>query len=137
MNLALPLWIFSEPEPPIKAKDKDYDPIIMGPVKAIPSGHTTWDKILVKGPLTIGGIKEHFAEKYQVNVSIMSVGKLCLYNSYMPEAEERLSLDIVEAVLKFGGVIPDFKKFLELEVCGDTETGEDALLPTIKYAFKN
>lgn len=67
----------------------------------------------------------------------MSVGKLCLYNSYMPEGEERLSLDIVEAVLKFGGVIPDFKKFLELEICGETETGEDALLPTIKYAFKN
>lgn len=53
MNLALPLWIFSEPEPPIKAKDKDYDPVLMGPVKAIPSGFTTWDKLFVQGPLTI------------------------------------------------------------------------------------
>lgn len=60
MNLALPLWIFSEPEPPIKAKDKDYDPILMGPVKAIPSGFTTWDKLLVTGPLTIQGFKDHF-----------------------------------------------------------------------------
>jgi ubiquitin-activating enzyme E1 len=47
MNLALPLWIFSEPEPPIKAKDKEYDPILMGKVKAIPSGFTTWDKLFV------------------------------------------------------------------------------------------
>lgn len=38
MNLALPVWLFSEPQPPIKAKDKDYDPILMGPVKAIPPG---------------------------------------------------------------------------------------------------
>ena len=60
MNLALPLWIFSEPEPPIKAKDKDYDPILMGPVKAIPDGFTTWDKIQVKGPLTVRGLKDYF-----------------------------------------------------------------------------
>jgi ubiquitin-activating enzyme E1 len=53
INLAIPLWIFSEPEPPIEIKDKKYDPVLMGPVKAIPPGHTTWDKIDVKGPMTI------------------------------------------------------------------------------------
>lgn len=37
-NLAIPLWIFSEPSPPIKNTDKDYDPIMMGPVKAVPTG---------------------------------------------------------------------------------------------------
>lgn len=45
MNLALPVWLFSDPLPPIKAVDKDYDPILMGPVKAVPPGFTTWDKI--------------------------------------------------------------------------------------------
>lgn len=53
INLALPLWIFSEPEPPIIIRDKDYDPVLMGPVKAIPAGHTTWDNIPVNGPMTI------------------------------------------------------------------------------------
>lgn len=53
MNLALPVWLFSEPLPPNKAVDKDYDPILMGPVKAIPSGFTTWDRIDVKGPMTV------------------------------------------------------------------------------------
>ena len=38
MNLALPLWLFSEPMPPVYMKDKDYDPIVLGPIKAIPSG---------------------------------------------------------------------------------------------------
>lgn len=64
MNLALPLWIFSEPEPPIKAKDKDYDPILMGPVKAIPDGFTTWDKLFVKGPMTIQEIIDYFSDSY-------------------------------------------------------------------------
>lgn len=47
MNLALPLWLFSEPLPAIQTKDKEYDQVFMGPVKAIPSGFTTWDKIEV------------------------------------------------------------------------------------------
>ena len=38
VNLALPLFLFSEPLPPNKAIDKDYDPILLGPVKAIPPG---------------------------------------------------------------------------------------------------
>jgi len=37
-NLAVPLWLFSEPLPPVKMKDKDYDPIVLGPIKAIPPG---------------------------------------------------------------------------------------------------
>ena len=33
--------MFSEPLPPTKNVDKDYDPVIMGPVKAIPPGSNT------------------------------------------------------------------------------------------------
>jgi len=50
VNLALPLFLFSEPLPPTKAVDKDYDPVLLGPVKAIPPGFTVWDKLFVKGP---------------------------------------------------------------------------------------
>ena len=39
INLALPLWLFSEPLPAIQMKDKDYDPVMLGPVKAIPAGN--------------------------------------------------------------------------------------------------
>jgi hypothetical protein len=34
-------------------KDKEYDPILMGAIKAIPYGFTTWDSIIVKGPITL------------------------------------------------------------------------------------
>lgn len=55
----------------------------------------------------------------------------------MPEAAERESWDIAWGVEKLSGVpIPEYKKFLELEICAETENSEDALMPTIKYAFK-
>ena len=52
INLALPLFVFSEPTPTNKTKSKDYDPILMGAVKAIPEGFTIYDKIIVEGPMT-------------------------------------------------------------------------------------
>ena len=39
VNLALPLWIFSEPLPPLFIEDKDYDVMVLGPVKAIPGSN--------------------------------------------------------------------------------------------------
>lgn len=47
INLALPLFLFSEPYPVNKIVSKDYDPISMCAVKAIPEGYTIYDKTLV------------------------------------------------------------------------------------------
>lgn len=48
LNLALPLFILSEPLPPIKTKSVDYDPVAIGPVKAKPEGFTTWDVLEIR-----------------------------------------------------------------------------------------
>ena len=53
INLALPLFVFSEPTPANKTTSKEYDPIMMGPIKAIPEGYTIYEKIVIEGPLTI------------------------------------------------------------------------------------
>jgi len=54
INLALPLFVFTEPDNIKKTKSKDYDPIMCGPVKAVPEGFTIYDKIIVNaGSLTI------------------------------------------------------------------------------------
>ena len=45
MNLALPLWVFSDPLPPIKNEDNPNDPVMMGPIKAIPAGQKNYDFI--------------------------------------------------------------------------------------------
>lgn len=47
INLALPLFLFSEPDPVSKTKSKEYDPILMSKEKAIPEGFTIYDKIVI------------------------------------------------------------------------------------------
>lgn len=47
INLALPLFLFSEPTEVNKIKSKDYDPISMCAVKSIPEGYTIYDKTIV------------------------------------------------------------------------------------------
>ena len=36
MNLALPMWVFSEPLPPIYNTDIEFDPVMGCPIKAVP-----------------------------------------------------------------------------------------------------
>lgn len=52
INLAIPLFIFSEPSPAKTTKTVEYDIALMGKVQAIPEGFTIYDKIEVAGPLT-------------------------------------------------------------------------------------
>jgi len=87
-NLAIPLWVFSEPLPPIKNKDVKYDPILLGPVKAIPPGWSTWDRIKIDGPKTLRGITDFMRETHGVSISILSCGKICLYNKYAKDQKE-------------------------------------------------
>lgn len=46
-NLAISVFNFSEPMPPLITKDKEYDIILMGPLKTIPKNFNTWSKIIV------------------------------------------------------------------------------------------
>jgi ubiquitin-activating enzyme E1 len=48
INLALPFFMFSEPDPIKRTKSKEYDEILMGPVKAVPEGYTIYDKVTIK-----------------------------------------------------------------------------------------
>lgn len=50
-------------------------------------GFTNWDKIDVSGPLTVQGLIDHFTSKFKVKLSIMSVGKTCIYNSYSGDSD--------------------------------------------------
>jgi len=139
MNLALPLWLFSDPLPPTEAKDKDYDEILMGPVKAIPPKWTTWHRLEVKGPMTLVQMIEHFKKTWGVNVSMMTAGKIILYNQYSkemctPERTEKTPEAVIEMILKKPW--PKYKKYVEMEVSGDLEGGIDCLLPSVKYLSK-
>lgn len=39
INLALPLWVFNDPLPPIEITDNEFDLIMGGPVKAVPGSN--------------------------------------------------------------------------------------------------
>lgn len=54
INLALPLFLFSEPMPATKIKDSDYDYINMSATKSVPAPYTVYDKTVVdEGSLTV------------------------------------------------------------------------------------
>jgi ubiquitin-activating enzyme E1 len=84
VNLALPLFIFSEPDPVKKAKTA-YDPIMGGEVVAIPEGYTIYDKIVVKaGSLTFAGLLDWFKKEMKLEIFMVACGTASLYNAFAP-----------------------------------------------------
>jgi ubiquitin-activating enzyme E1 len=102
INLALPLFLFSEPTEVGKIKSKDYDPISMSAVKAIPEGYTIYDKTHVnKGSLTLKQLFDHLEETYSVEVTLVSCGRFALYNAYLPGNKHAPRLEMkVEDIYK-------------------------------------
>ncbi len=47
INLALPMFLFTEPDPVTKTKTKEFDVVALGKLKAIPEGFTIYDKIVI------------------------------------------------------------------------------------------
>jgi len=84
INLALPLFVFSEPIPANQNKSKDYDPILGCAVKAIPENWTIYDKVIVQGPMTFQQFFDHLKERFNIDITLVSCGKMALFNMYLP-----------------------------------------------------
>ncbi|CEL98564.1 unnamed protein product [Vitrella brassicaformis CCMP3155] len=138
VNLALPLFLFSEPLPPIKTVDKDHDPIIMGPVKARPYGFTPWDKVHISiSNGTLRDLIDYLARHHQVSVMILSVGNACLYNAYLPTHRNRLDKQIVRLWEEISrSTLPPGRTYVAVEAsCADSNDQTDVIIPTIKFQF--
>ena len=139
VNLALPVWILSEPLPPLKTVSKDSDPVTGEPVRAKPEGFTPWQKIVVDiggdKPATIDAFIKYLAEHHKVDAVIVSAGNSCLYNSYMPRHKDRLNRSLVEVYEEVTkSTIPKDKKYLAIEVSAtDVDDGVDVVIPSIKF----
>ena len=46
INLAIGMFVFSEPDEVTKTTDKDFDPMLLGPVKAVPPSKDNIDSRL-------------------------------------------------------------------------------------------
>jgi ubiquitin-activating enzyme E1 len=139
VNLALPLWLLSEPMPPTKTVSKEFDPIIQGPVMAKPEGFTSWDKVVVNIPDgTLKQFVDHLSDEQNVEVMIISAGNACLYNAYLPAHKKRLATKLTkvwEDVTK--QTLSDKKAYLTIEVsASDLDTDTEVQLPTIKFVFR-
>lgn len=140
INLALPLFLFSEPDEVKKNKSKDYDPILMGPVRMLPEDYTIYDKVVVKeGSLLLGQLFDWLKKHKNVNITMVSCGTYCLYNEYLPgnkhaDRKGKKVEDIFAAIDE--KALPAGKKYLVLEVSGETlDDGADFQMPPVQYFF--
>ena len=137
LNLAINSIFMNEPKPAIKMQDKDYDPILLGPVKAIPPNWTVWDKMVINKSMTCKELMDYINEKYGVEVSIITAGNVTIIQTFLPAAKARMDQKIEDiynanSKIKLG----ENDKYLNLEISGDIGDAT-ALMPLFKYVFKN
>ncbi|DBA02358.1 TPA: hypothetical protein N0F65_007177, partial [Lagenidium giganteum] len=133
VNLALPLFAFSEPIAPQATTTT---------VKGQEFKWTAWDVIdIKKGDIKLKEFLAYFESEYEAEVSMLSYGATILYISFpvRPNLKERLEMPLtklVETVTK--KPIDANLKYLILEVCA-TDINADDLdieLPSIRFHFK-
>lgn len=141
INLALPLFLFTEPDPVKTTKTVEYDPIMCGPITAIPENFTVFDKVTInQGSLTFNQLFEVLAESHKVEVSMVACGKVALYNAYMPGGKHKVRLprkpeELYKEITS--EEFPATRNYMVLELGGETlEGGEDFAMPPIKYYFR-
>lgn len=76
-----------------------------GPIKVVPGSNfrlisefTKWDKINVKGPMSLDQLKKHFEQTYNIEVSMITFGSAAVYTSYGADAKKRLPLLVEKAI---------------------------------------
>ena len=137
MNLAVCLFVMTEPAEVIKMKDKEYDEMLLGPVKAIPPEWTVWDKIEINGSKTCEEFIKEVKDKYNVEISVITCNGVTIIQTFMPSNKDRNKEKIEDLYNKFSKKkLEDDKKYLWLEVSGDIDDAT-ALMPLFKYNFKN
>ncbi|XP_013411882.1 ubiquitin-like modifier-activating enzyme 1 [Lingula anatina] len=123
INLALPFFGFSEPIP--APKNKYYD-----------TEFSLWDRFEVDGDMTMQQFLDHFQEKYNLEITMLSQGVCMLYSFFMPPAKrkERMEMPLSEVVKKVSKKkIPAYMNSLVLEICCNDTEGEDVEVPYVKY----
>lgn len=131
VNLALPLFTFSEPIAPKTTKTM---------LKGEEFNWTAWDRIDVDvGDMTLKEFLAYFESEYEAEISMLSYGVTILYAMYSVKSrsKERMAMkisDLVRTVTK-KPIDPNLK-YLILEVCAMDTEGEDIELPYIRYRYR-
>jgi ubiquitin-activating enzyme E1 len=89
VNLAIPLFAFSEPVEPEKHTSK-------GRKRAFPEGWTLWDTMDIEGNMSFQELLTYFKSKFNLNVTSVAAGNSLVYNAYIPKYKERLPKKILD-----------------------------------------
>lgn len=85
INLALPLFLFSEPMPVIKIGEIEEHPILMAPTKPIPKEYTVFDKVVVdEGSKTLQEVIDILGEKHAINIDTIGADGKDFWSLYVP-----------------------------------------------------
>jgi len=128
INLALPFCAFSEPIKPQTTKVRD------------DWSWTLWDRIEVQGELTLQEFLDHFKQKYQLQISMLSCGTAMVYAFFMDKDKlsQRLPKKLSEVVSMVNKqTIPENRNHLIMEVCVNRlEDDEEVDVPFVKYVLR-
>jgi ubiquitin-activating enzyme E1 len=134
MNLALPVYSFSEPMPAPKntyCGDKTW---------------TLWDRFDIDGrkadggEMTVGELIDYFKNEHKLEMQMLSSGVTLLYSFFIAPAKkkERLAMKISDAVKTVGKrEIGAHEKYFTLDICVNDEEDEDQEVPYVRYRFRN
>jgi ubiquitin-activating enzyme E1 len=135
INLALPMFLFSEPEEVKKTKSVEMDMEMGCPVVAMPEGFTKYDKICIDSSMTINQFVAHFKEKDNIDVSGIGCGKIMVYGAYDKRHKDRADKTMEEV---YNSVSEEklATNYMVLELVCENENGDCVVTPIVKYTFK-
>lgn len=136
-NLGISMINFSEPMPPVVAQDKDYDPMVLGPIKAMPPKWNTWSRIEIKGNnMKVHELKEKVEEMFSIEMEGLSIGKSLVWNSFGQKPDYSQNT-VEDAFRKTVGDFYEGKKYVVLTGSAVDKECVDLNLPFIVYVIDN
>lgn len=122
LNLALPVFVFSQPAPAVKT------------VIRKGMSFTLWDRWEVHGSktFTLKSFINHFKDKYNFEVTLVAVGVKMLYIPILPGHMKRLN----QTMMKLVNPAPE-SKYVDLIVSFEGEDEDDLPGPPVRYYFGN
>lgn len=135
-NLGISMINFSEPMPPVVAQDKDYDEVLLGPVKALPEKWNTWARIEVEGSqMKLKDLISELNQRFDIEMEGVTFGKVMVWNSYGGGYDER-ELTIEEIYAKHVGPFYEGKRYVVMSISAVDKKMVDLNMPYVVYKVK-
>jgi len=137
-NLAINTYQLAEPAGPKRVTSKKHCPVAMGPIKAVPEGHSRWDKTVIREgrDLTFKELGQWFKDKMGLTMSSVVVGQFSCYSSFskdhVRDRSDRRILDQMKTYEKFH--MPH-SNWLELSCSLEDDDGAECVIPPVVYFF--